>query len=516
MLKEYRLLHDTLIESVNMHPGKIAVEANGETYTYTDLYEKSIILASYLIMNGLKRGDRVGIYMDNTWECVVSIYAVLLSGGVFFVINPQTKIDKLEYMLNDCNATFLISDSHLKVVYDKIINNVESLKGLVYSGKKDDADLEGIERIHFDDLPCVSSDSFSAAFVIPTDLAALIYTSGSTGNPKGVMMRHSNMVFASGSLIQYIRMTEEERVLCAIPLAFDYGLYQLIMSIRLGATLILERSFTYPAQIVNRIKDSEATVFPAVPTIWATLIGMHSRKPIVFEKIEKITNTAAALPADYIPTLREIFPNALIFKMYGLTECKRVSYLEPEDIDKKINSVGKPIPGTEMFILKEDGKKAEPGEVGILHVRGPHVMAGYWNKPELSEQMLKDGEIPGEKILCAQDWFLQDEDGYFYFKGRSDDIIKTRGEKVSPVEVENALHSIDGVKKAAVIGVDDDILGLAIKAFIVLDEGKEMTEREVIKFCLSRLENFMVPKYVEFREDLPMTNTGKISKKGLN
>lgn len=516
MLKEYRLLHETLLESVSRHPQKIVVEAAGKKYTYSDLYHASIELAEYLRLNGVKRGDRVAVYMDNTWECVVSVYAVLLIGGVFFVVNPQTKFDKLEYILNDCCASFLISDSHLSIVYEKVLKNVPSLLGLVYSGKEVDK-IDGLDlQTHFDDIPKVNIKDFIPTFVIATDLAGLVYTSGSTGNPKGVMMTHSNMVFASGSLCEYLRLVENERIFCTIPLAFDYGLYQMLMAVRLGATLILERSFTYPAQIINRLIDSDATVFPAVPTIWKTLIGMHSRKPISFEKIKKITNTAAALPADYIPALREIFPNALIFKMYGLTECKRVSYLEPEDIDKKINSVGKAIPGTEMFVLKQDGTRAEPGEVGVLHVRGPHVMAGYWNKPDLSAEMLKDSHIPGEKMLCAQDWFMMDEDGYFYFKGRSDDIIKTRGEKVSPVEVENALHSIEGIKKAAVIGVDDEMLGSAIKSFVVLEAGVEMSQRDIIKICLSKLENFMVPKYVEFKDDLPMTNTGKISKKGLN
>ena len=515
MAKELRLLHETLIISAGRSPDKIAVDAGGKKYSYSQLYTAAASTATWLCEKGLKRGQRVAIYLDNTWECVVSVYAVLLAGGVFFIINPQTKADKLEYMLNDCNASFLISDSHLFDTYSPIVGSISSLAGMLYSGTQTAVPAGLSCYTPFSEIPTVQSAEYKPCFVIPNDLSALIYTSGSTGNPKGVMMRHMNMVFASGSLCEYLRLTQDDKIFCTIPLAFDYGLYQMIMSIRLGATLVLERSFTYPAQIVNRIKDSGATIFPGVPTIYATLVTMHARTPLRFETIRTITNTAAALPADYTPILREIFPNALIFRMYGLTECKRVSYLEPEEIDRKPTSVGKAIPGTEMFLLSADGKPVAPGEVGILHVRGPHVMAGYWNKPEQTAKMLVDGAILGEKVLNAQDWFVMDDEGFFYFKGRSDDIIKTRGEKVSPVEVENALYSISGIKEAAVIGVDDDILGSAIKAFVVLAEGVSMTERDIIKSCLAKLENFMVPKIVEFRDALPKTDTGKISKKGL-
>jgi acyl-coenzyme A synthetase/AMP-(fatty) acid ligase len=244
-------------------------------------------------------------------------------------------------------------------------------------------------------------------------------------------------------------------------------------------------------------------------------MAANSRKKISFPSVTRVTNTAAALPAEFIPTLKEIFPNALIYKMYGLTECKRVSYLEPELIHHKAGSVGKAIPGTDVFLLTEAGEPVNVGEEGILHVRGPHIMLGYWKQPELSKKMLKDGWLPGEKILCTHDWFRQDEEGFLYFIGRSDDIIKTRGEKVSPIEVENVLHGIAGIKDAAVIGVPDDLLGESIKAFVSLTDGTELTAREIKKICVSKLENFMVPAEIEILSELPKTNTGKVSKKEL-
>jgi acyl-coenzyme A synthetase/AMP-(fatty) acid ligase len=231
--------------------------------------------------------------------------------------------------------------------------------------------------------------------------------------------------------------------------------------------------------------------------------------------VRRVTNTAAALPPGYIPALRQIFPNALIFAMYGLTECKRVSYLEPELIEMKPDSVGKAIPGTEMFLLSPDGQPVPPGQPGILHIRGPHVMQGYWEDPERTAKMIKPGRLPGERVLCAQDWFSMDEDGFFYFKGRADDMIKSRGEKVSPVEVENALYSLKGIKEAAVIGIPDEQLGQAIKAFVVLEPASTLTAKDIQRHCAARLENFMVPQRIEFLETLPRTNNGKIKKDTL-
>jgi acyl-CoA synthetase (AMP-forming)/AMP-acid ligase II len=355
----------------------------------------------------------------------------------------------------------------------------------------------------------------SPSGVIPIDLAALVYTSGSTGNPKGVMLTHQNMVFAAGSISEYLRLDDSDRIVCVLPFAFDYGLYQLLMTVRLGASLLVERSFVYPVPVLRRVIEHEVTVFPIVPTIGATLLSLNRSGGWAFPAVRRVTNTAAALPAEFIPRLATVFPNALIFAMYGLTECKRVAYLEPERVLEKPTSVGKAIPGTEVFLLSQDGEPVPPGETGVLHVRGPHVMLGYWKQPELTAQMLKPGRLPGERVLCTHDFFTMDADGDLYFVGRSDDIIKTRGEKVSPIEVENALHRIAGVREAAVIGVPDELLGEAIRAFVVLDAGAALTEQQVKRECMARLEGFMVPRDVVFVPELPKTTTAKVSRRLL-
>lgn len=511
-----RLLHDGLIASVERNPDKVAIIVDGKFYTYDELYDSANRLAKVLIDRGVQRGDRVAIYMDNTWPCVISIYAILLSGGVFFTINPQTKADKLKFVLNNSEAKILITDSLLAKVFVSALGNTPLVNNIILSGKKlDNVDLKNISMEYFDEVIANSEVKTLAVEVIPNDLAALIYTSGSTGFPKGVMQTHQSMVFAAWSLIEYQRLSVDDRILLVLPLAFDYGLYQLLMTIKLGATLVIERSFTFPVKVYQKIEEESVTVFPAVPTIFATMIYAHKKKKLCFPSITRITNTAAALPADFIPYLHEVFPNALIYKMYGLTECKRVCYLEPELIDVNPKSVGRAIPGTEVFLLSSEGKSVSAGEHGILYVRGPHIMSGYWKDPERSAKMLKDGNLPGEKVLCTHDIFKMDEEGLLYFVGRTDDIIKTRGEKVSPVEVENILHGLSGIKEIGIVGVHDDILGQAIKAFVVVETGSDLNDKKIRKYCLSHLENFMVPNEFIYINKLPKTSNGKIDKNTL-
>jgi amino acid adenylation domain-containing protein len=512
------LLHDALVRACARSPGKPALHVGAETCTYGALGERSDRLAAALQARGLKRGDRVAIFMDNTIACAVAIFGVLKAGGVFLVINPQTKHDKLVFIGNDCTIRQLVTDVHLRDVASAVVGAVPSLTHVIVSGKGDSLDGlsgDGVEAEWLDAVLESPAPPLRPPGTIPTDLAALIYTSGSTGNPKGVMQTHQSMAFAVGSLTEYQRLAEDDVMLNLLPLAFDYGLYQLLMAMSLGATLVLERSFTYPAEVFARMNEHGVTTFPGVPTIFAMLIAAHRRKPLAFPQVRRVTNTAAALPPSHFPILREIFPNALIFAMYGLTECKRVSYLPPEWLDAKMGSVGIAIPGTEVYLRSPEGQPVPPGEPGILYVRGPHVMRGYWNNPARTDKMLHPGDIPGEKVLCTGDWFRMDEDGCLYFIGRSDDIIKSRGEKVAPAEVEAVLCSIPGVHEAAVIGVPDEVLGQAIRAFVVPHAGAALDERSLRRELTGRLENFMVPRDIVVVDALPKSPNGKIDRKAL-
>jgi acyl-CoA synthetase (AMP-forming)/AMP-acid ligase II len=267
--------------------------------------------------------------------------------------------------------------------------------------------------------------------------------------------------------------------------------------------------------VLSQVVEEGVTFFPGVPTIFAILAELKTLGSFDFSRIRAVTNTAAALPVKHITALGRIFPRARIFSMYGLTECKRCTYLPPEDLARKPDSVGIAIPNTELWIVDENDVRVGPGVVGQLVIRGATVMKGYWEKPEQTAKKLRPGPLPGEQVLYTGDLCRLDEEGYLYFVGRMDDIIKSRGEKVAPKEVEAALYDIAGVKEAAVIGVPDEILGQAVKAFVVLEQGAALSAADLQRECQKRLENFMVPKFVELLPELPKTTSGKIKKTGL-
>ncbi|MBE2248985.1 MAG: AMP-binding protein [Myxococcus sp.] len=523
------LLHDFFEATAARLPEKVALVCKGARLTYGELDRQANALAHALVASGVERGDRVVIFADNTVETVVSFWGVLKANAIVSIVNPLTKHDKLTYYLNDCRAKVLLTDMHLASVFTQSAPSTPHLVRTIVSGAFDAARLEGVkapegwasalargaalaeQRAHFAHV----THGPPARRCLDNDLAAIIYTSGSTGDPKGVMLTHRNMLTAGTSISTYLEMTEHDVVLGVLPLAFDYGLYQLIMTFRVGGRLVLERSFAFPAQVLKVMAEEKVTGFPGVPTIFAVLAEMKQLKDFDLSSIAFVTNTAAALPVKHITMLRDLFPKARIYSMYGLTECKRCTYLPPADIDRKPTSVGVAIPDTELWIVDEQGNKVGPNVVGTLVIRGATVMKGYWEKPEATAEKLKPGPVPGELVLHTGDLCRLDDEGYLYFVGRSDDIIKSRGEKVAPKEVEGALMNIPGVKEAAVVGVPDELLGQAVKAFVVLEQGVTLTEKELMKECQKRLENFMVPKHIAFLDELPKTTTGKIKKTGL-
>jgi acyl-CoA synthetase (AMP-forming)/AMP-acid ligase II len=350
---------------------------------------------------------------------------------------------------------------------------------------------------------------------IDIDLAAIIYTSGSTGEPKGVMLTHRNMLAACASISEYLAISADEVILCVLPLSFDYGLYQMIMAVAAGARVVIEPSFAFPQEVLRVVERERVTGFPGVPTMFATLLAMETLPSFDLRSIRYVTNTAAALPVKHVLALRELFPAARIYSMYGLTECKRCTYLPPEDLARKPDSVGIAIPNTELWIVDEQDRRLPAGEVGQLVIRGPTVMRGYWEKPEATAKKLRPGPLPGEQVLYTGDLCRLDGDGYLYFVARMDDVIKSRGEKVPPKEVESAILAIPGVREVAVVGVPDEVLGQAIKAFVVVAPGVILDAGAIQRECRARLESFMVPSQVVFRESLPKSGNGKIQKTEL-
>jgi long-chain acyl-CoA synthetase len=510
-------VEEFLEQSAARYPDKVALICGKDRLTYAMTEARCNQLANILLSVGLNRWDRVAIYMENSSEAAFGVFAALKAGGIFLVVNPTTKVDKLAYVLNNCRASILITTGKKLAEIDEAWPQTPYLHTVIVTGAHDahKTDPIGKRMISLEQALATASTERPAKRCIDIDLAALIYTSGSTGKPKGVMVTHLNIVSAATSITTYLENTADDVIINLLPLAFDYGLYQLLMAFKMGATLVLERGFTYAFVLIETILRERVTGLPLVPTISSILLQMDLRK-YRFPHLRYISNTAAALPTEHIRQLREFFPHVKIFSMYGLTECKRVSYLLPDQVDIRPRSVGRGMPNEEVYIVDDAGNRLRPGETGELVVRGANVMKGYWELPEETAKMLRDGGFPWpEKVLYTGDLFTSDAEGYLYWRGRKDDIIKTRGEKVSPKEVEDVIYSMPQVSDVAVIGVPDEVLGNAIKAFVTVKPRATLTQQDVLRHCKEHLEDFMVPKFVEICDSMPKTGTGKISKRAL-
>jgi amino acid adenylation domain-containing protein len=512
------LLHDYLEMSATRLPEKIALVCQNQRLTYAEIETRANRFAHGLIRLGIQRGDRVIVFGDNTPETVVAFWGILKASAVVSIVSPLTKADKLAHVLCDCGATALVSEAHLARTFTEAAPQSPDLRAVIVSGSLAKVDTGAIPGFVSWDA-CAGQDGPAgppARRCVDIDLASIIYTSGSTGEPKGIMLTHRNMLTAATSITTYLGNVEDDIILNGLPLSFDYGLYQMIMAFRMGAQLVLERSFAYPAQILNTIVRERVTGFPGVPTVFAMMAELKNLGDYDFSSVRYVTNTAAALSVKHIDFIRQTFSSARVFSMYGLTECKRCTYLPPEDIDRKPLSVGIAIPNTELWLVDEHDRRLGPNQVGQLVIRGATVMRGYWGKPDATARRLRPGPLPGEMVLYTGDFCRLDEDGYLYFVGRMDEVIKSRGEKVPPEEVERAIMKIPGVREAGVIGVPDDVLGQAIKAFVILETGAQLTEQAIKIACQSRLEGYMVPKHVVFVTSLPRTTTGKIARSELS
>jgi amino acid adenylation domain-containing protein len=515
------LVQDFLRNSAERFPHKPALVCGGQRYTYAHIFEQSRRLGIALRALGLQRQDRVVIFCENSVEAVIALSGTLMASGIFVLLNPAMKAKKLAYILNNSGARMLIAQPNKANVLREAIAEAPEVRHLVWTGpvKSDENPRATQPAAHQLDsllseygLASASPGSTS----IDVDLATIIYTSGSTGDPKGVMSAHCNMVAAARSITTYLENTPDDIILNTLPLSFDYGLYQVLMAFLVGATVVLEPSFAFPYRVLERLVQEKVTGFPIVPTMVALLLQMQNLSMFDFSSLRYITNTAAALPVPHIRRLVEVFPAVKIYSMYGLTECKRVAYMPPEKLAERMGSVGIAMPNCEVFVMDEEGRELGPNQVGELVIRGANVMQGYWRSPEESAKRFRSGRYRGDVMLYSGDLFRRDEEGFLYFVGRRDDMIKTKGERVSPKEIENVICELKGVAEAAVIGVPDEILGQAVKAFIVLSENVTLPDKEILNYCKNNLEPFMVPKYVEFRSALPKTSTGKIDKKPLH
>ncbi len=502
-------MQNFLAETAHLYPNRIAVQTAGETYTYADIEQQSDKLAIYLQNLQVNRGDRVIVLLGNTIETIISFWAILKIGAIIIPVGTDLKPHKIAYILKDSGACIVITTSETALQNKKMFIT-SRLKKIIVPNKS-----QALSEVLFEDYQDTVKDhvqTLRTSGLISIDLAAIIYTSGSTGEPKGVMLSHQNMITATHSLNTYLGYQKEDKIMCALPLSFDYGLYQMIMSISKGAMLLLEKESTWPIFLLKKIFQEKVTVLPMVPTMVMLLHEQNKKYQFDLSSVRMVTNTGAALTRSNIQMIKTSFSHAQIFSMYGLTECKRCTYLPPEDIDKKPDSVGIAIPNTELWLIDENGDKiTAPNTIGQLVIRGATVMQGYWNKPAKTDEKLKEGVYPGEKVLYTGDFCSFDTEGYLYFKGRMDHMINSRGIKVSPKEVEDYIGNIPEVNAVVVTGVPHLDYGEALFAFIVPNNGQCISEKDIITACTKNLEIYKVPEHVSILETMPKTPNGKFN-----
>jgi long-chain acyl-CoA synthetase len=426
-----------------------------------------------------------------------AIYGCLLAGAAFTPLPVATRPERLTEIVADLGGSVLVCERDHVSAADQTAASVDH-----------DVDVIGAELIG-------PPGEARGPLPIGPDLAAVIYTSGSTGEPKGVTLTNANMAFTADSIAEYLGNTADDRVLCVLPLSFGYGLYQLLVSVRTGGSLLLEPGVGPAGDLLDLIDRERVTGFAAVPTIFQLLLTLKNLGNRELPALRYLTNAGAGLPAPVVEAVRAALPGARLFLMYGQTECQRVCYLPPEEVDSRPGSVGVAMPGTEAWVAGDDGGVAAPDVVGELLVRGPHVMQGYWGRPEATAARLLPGPGPGERVLATGDLFRTDADGHLYFVARRDDIFKSRGEKVVPKQVEEVLHAFPGVREAVVVGIPDKLLGAAVCAHVVLDGDPPPAERDLRRHCAAGLDAHMVPKRIVVHEQLPRLASGKIDRRSL-
>lgn len=466
--------------------------------TYYEFYNRSLSLSYYISKKiEISKGDRVLVLIDNSLEFYVSFLAILLLGGVAVPLSNKSSYDRIYEIVIDCSPSLVICASN------RLVDECARIK-------------EKTPVINVKDAPLKEEldDAYINNCLIDSDLAMIIYTSGSTGKRKGIVCSHLNIISALKSISSYLELKETDVVLNALPPFFDYGLYQFLLCSFCGAKLVLERNFIFADSIVKSIIDNKVTVIPLMPTIASSLCEYISKtdyKLYSFEMVRMLTSTGARLYKSQIDDLKNIFKKAKIFSMYGMTECKRVSYLNPDLIEQKPDSVGKPMPNVDIDIVDDFGNSVGYGQVGTLIVRGSNVCMGYWNDTELTEKVFISNQF-NQKMLVTNDLFYRDKDGELYFVGRKDDIVKCNGFRISLQEISHLIMDISDVKETFIEAKDDEKLGKKLTAYIVLHEGSALTVRQIRNKLLNILENSaLCPHEFVIVDSLQVSENGKIS-----
>ncbi|MDD4913695.1 MAG: acyl-CoA ligase (AMP-forming), exosortase A system-associated [Methylococcales bacterium] len=513
-------LHHLLFDSARRAPHSPAIQYKDAVISYAELMEQVQQQARALQAVHLQRRQRVAVYLPKQPETVSSLLAVSLAGGVFVPVNPVLKAQQLAHILADCNVRILISSKSRLQSLAAILSDCPDLQTVVLVDGDQPAYLLGdIRVLGWAAYLAMAGDRLFPTPAIDSDMTAILYTSGSTGKPKGVVLSHRNLIAGAESVAEYLQISANDRLLAVLPFSFDYGLNQLTTALLTGACCVL-MDYLLPRDVIVALEKYRITGLAAVPALWAQLAGLPW-PPAIAGHLRYLTNSGGKMPGAVLQSLRGKVPDSRIFLMYGLTEAFRSTYLSPEQLDKRPDSIGKAIPNAEIMVVRADGSLCAPYEPGELVHRGSLVSLGYWNDPDKTAQRFRPvpARISGlpipEIAVWSGDTVVMDEEGYLYFVGRQDDMIKTSGYRLSPSEIEDVVYASGLVREAVAIGVDHQGLGQAVVLAVCVDSGADFDPQRLLESCRRVLPNYMLPARIELLADLPRNPNGKIDRKLL-
>lgn len=509
------LLSDLVFQSAARTPMASALTSGGETLSYGDLADQVRNVAASYISLGLGRSERVAIYLEKRMETVVAMFAAATAGAVFVPVNPLLRPHQVRHILKDCNVRILVTSSSRLASLNEALADCGDLKTVISVDPPADKP-DSVSCVTWAEL--IGQRSGGAVYhpVIDRDMAAIIYTSGSTGLPKGVVLSHRNMVAGARSVSQYLENTPDDHILSVLPLSFDAGLSQLTTAFHVGARVIL-MNFLLPKDVVSMARKEKVTGIAGVPPLWNQLAALEWPEGAA-DTIRYFTNTGGHMPRPTLDRLRRAMPHAAPYLMYGLTEAFRSTYLPPSEVDNRPDSMGKAIPNAEILVVRPNGELCDAGEPGELVHRGALVALGYWNDPERTAERFKPapGQDPAlpitELAVWSGDTVRRDEDGFLYFVGRKDDMIKTSGYRVSPTEVEEVVYASGTVSEAVALGIPHESQGQAVVIVATPPPDTPPDEEAVMAACRAQLPPFMVPQRVVMRTSLPRNPNGKIDR----
>ena len=515
------LLPDFINESAQRRPQAIALTQSDEHWSYAALHSATQAFASGLMALGLARGDRVAIYLEKRFETVVASFGATAAGMVFVPLNPMLKADQVGYILRDCQTRVLVTSPERWLTLQTTLADCPDLHHVVLTGAgTPSAPTSGMSGMSWKAL--LDAPACTGHRVIDTDMAAILYTSGSTGRPKGVVLSHRNMVAGGVSVASYLGNNEDDTLLAALPLSFDAGFSQLTTGFHSGARVVL-LNYLMPRDVLKALEREKVTGLTAVPPLYIQLCALDWPQAIN-KTLRYFANTGGRMPRETLNALRQRVPAALPFLMYGLTEAFRSTYLPPEEVDRRPDSIGKAIPNAEILVLREDGSECAPEEPGELVHRGALVGQGYWADAEKTAERYKPlpgrsaGLVLPEVAVFSGDTVRRDSEGFLYFIGRRDEMIKTSGYRVSPTEVEEILYSTKLVGECAAFGVEHPALGQVIQVVATAPDGSAEVDRAaLLTACKQRMPAYMVPAGVSaVAGPLPRNPNGKIDRKLLS